>query len=175
MHGWLNCTAIARPTSGANFIQGMYYSFKCWGMTFLNMQMWLKNFTGKTSGKGKSLVFASNHDYVAPMHGTQYEICVKKSTSLFIKDMAAPLHACNVYFFSNSSSSIEVIYFSFPAQTHLLAELIRQSFSEHIVCCQDLRINIVLHVWIELLSQKICYTKLVTRSSGSGTLPDGNK
>lgn len=60
--------------------------------------------------------------------------------------MAAPLHACNVYFFSNSSSSIEVIYFSFLAQTHLLAELIREFFSEHIVCCQDLRINIVLRV-----------------------------
>lgn len=175
MHGWLNCIAITGPISGTNLIQGTYYSFKCWGMTFLTMQMWLKIFTGKPSGKGKSIVFPSRHVYVASMHGMQYEISVKKSTSSFIKDTAVPLSAWNAYFFSNGSSSIEVIYFSFSAQTHLLAELIRQSLSEHIVCCQNLRINIVLHVWIELLSHKVCSTKLVTWSSRSGALPDGNK
>lgn len=43
-----------------------------------------------------------------------------------------------MYISSLAVAHVEVIYLSFPAQAHLLAELIRQSLSEHIVCCQKI-------------------------------------
>lgn len=60
-------------------------------MTFLLYRYDFKMFAEKPSGKGESIVFLRNHGYVASMHGMQYEICLKKSTS-FIKDTTAPLH-----------------------------------------------------------------------------------
>lgn len=62
-------------------------------MTFLLCRYDLKMFTEKPSGKGKSIVFLRNHGYVKSMHGMQYENCLKKSTSSFVKAMAVPLHA----------------------------------------------------------------------------------
>lgn len=124
---------------------------------------------------GKSTGFPSHQVYVATRHDMQHEFSVKKNTSSFSKGMAVPVHAWNVYFFSSSSSRWGNLFILSSTGTFISRVNKTVFVRTYCLLSKNLRINTVLHVWIELLSHKICYTKLVTWSSRSGALPDGNK